>query len=400
MSSFKRREKENLNQLSLLSEAASLLLDPKAISPQLKQLNRSKAVDRLSQLNPWGRSASGRDTVWLFDNTAFKATPDGPWQAEFVAAIFKQYPDRRESEVVDKILDIANLSDTPAERAVIDKRLRPFLTDARPFTKTRIRHGGKSLQLGPAGLNGISEDILEVADNRGHTSVRAQAVAPRGMNGVLEMQTFYAGPEGWAILSDIDDTIKVTLTSDTIGIIRETFIHPPTPVAGMPELYADVQDFLPVDTPWFYLSASPYQLYPFLKGFRDRYFPPGTIIVRDPPWDSITGLIASLAFGTEEYKVDRMDKVNSWLPKRKMIVIGDSTQSDPEAYGRIYREKPGWVKLILIRKVTDIAAVGIEEKNDDKRFEEAFKGIPRHVWHVFEEPRECLRIIKDAVRRG
>lgn len=65
-----------------------------------------------------------------------------------------------------------------------------------------------------------------------------------------------------------------------------------------------------------------------------------------------------------------------------------------------YREKPGWIKLILIRKVTDIAAVGIEEKNDDKRFEEAFKGIPRHVWHVFEEPRECLRIIKDAVRRG
>ena len=30
-----------------------------------------------------------------------------------------------------------------------------------------------------------------------------------------------------------------------------------------------------------------------------------------------------------------MKKINSWLPKRKMICIGDSTQSDPEAYGEM-----------------------------------------------------------------
>jgi hypothetical protein len=56
--------------------------------------------------------------------------------------------------------------------------------------------------------------------------------------------------------------------------------------------------------------------------------------------------------------------------------------------------------LILIRKVTDIAAVGIQEKNDPKRFEDAFQGIPTDAWHVFEKPEECYQIIKDAVAKN
>lgn len=103
----------------------------------------------------------------------------------------------------------------------------------------------------------------------------------------------------------------------------------------MPELYSEVKDFLDQDTPWFYLSASPYNLYPFLKQFRDRYLPRGTLILRDFSWKTVAGLLSALTIGTEEYKTDRMKKINSWFPRRKMIVIGDSTQSDPEAYGEM-----------------------------------------------------------------
>lgn len=125
------------------------------------------------------------------------------------------------------------------------------------------------------------------------------------------------------------------MTSDPIGILRETFANAPKPVAGMPELYAQIRELLPADSPWFYLSASPYNLYPFLRSFRDAYYPPGTIILRDASWRTIAGLLSALTLGTEEYKTDRMKKVHGWLPKRKMICIGDSTQSDPEAYGEM-----------------------------------------------------------------
>lgn len=104
----------------------------------------------------------------------------------------------------------------------------------------------------------------------------------------------------------------------------------------MPELYAYLQTLISPASPWFYLSASPYNLYPFLSQFREQYFPQGTLILRDASWMNLAGLLSNLTLGTEEYKVDRMHKVNSWLPKRKMVLIGDSTQADPEAYGEMY----------------------------------------------------------------
>lgn len=104
----------------------------------------------------------------------------------------------------------------------------------------------------------------------------------------------------------------------------------------MAELFSDIVSSLPKDSPWFYLSASPYNLYPFLREFRENFkFPGGTMILRDSSWRTVSGLLTALTMGTEEYKADRMKKINSWLPKRKMIVFGDSTQSDPEAYGEM-----------------------------------------------------------------
>lgn len=64
-----------------------------------------------------------------------------------------------------------------------------------------------------------------------------------------------------------------------------------------------------------------------------------------------------------------------------------------------YRTVPGWIKLILIRKATDVAAVGIDEKNDPERFERAFEEVPKEAWHVFEDPRECAEIIKATIGR-
>lgn len=56
--------------------------------------------------------------------------------------------------------------------------------------------------------------------------------------------------------------------------------------------------------------------------------------------------------------------------------------------------------MILIRKATDVAQFGIDEKNEPERFEKAFKDIPRDAWHVFEDPSECAQIIKDAMKRS
>lgn len=165
----------------------------------------------------------------------------------------------------------------------------------------------------------------------------------------------------------------------------------------MPELYARVHKLLGPQAPFFYLSASPYNLYPFLRGFREQHYPFGELILRDASWLTVPGLLSDLTLGTEDYKTDRIRKIHGWLPRKKVICLGDSTQTDPEAYGDTFRAFPGWVRVILIRKVTDIAELGLEEKNAPERFEKAFAGVPRDVWHVFEDPAELYQIIEDAV---
>ena len=62
------------------------------------------------------------------------------------------------------------------------------------------------------------------------------------------------------------------------------------------------------------------------------------------------------------------------------------------------RKNPGWVKLVLIRKVTDIASIGIVQKNEPERFEKAFAGVPKDVWRVFEGPEECYGLVDELIK--
>ncbi|UKZ73410.1 hypothetical protein TrVFT333_001057 [Trichoderma virens FT-333] len=349
------------------------LVNPKTSTPY--QFSVSNVLNEISTWNPFAKAIVKGDVVWLFDNTAFKAAEHEPWQAEFIMAVFEAEPKCTVADIVAGIASAVGLADDAEERKTIEERLLPFLWDIQAARTTTVSQGASF-------------------------TTKKTTLNIEGVEGVLSMETHFAAPEGWGIISDIDDTIKITTTSDPIGILKETFINPPSPVPGMPELYAGIKSFLPHNTPWFYLSASPYNLYPFLKGFRDTYYPPGTFILRDSSWKTVSGLLSSLTMGTEEYKVDRMKKINSWLPKRKLIVFGDSTQSDPEAYGEIYRKFPGWIRMIFIRKDTDSAAFGLAEKNEPQRFEKAFTGIPRDAWHVFENPDECLDLVKNAVKRN
>ena len=111
----------------------------------------------------------------------------------------------------------------------------------------------------------------------------------------------------------------------------------------------------------------------------------------------LAGFLKSLTQGTEDYKASRMQKIHSWLPHRKVLCVGDSTQSDPEAYGDIYRAHPGWVKAIFIRKVTDVDGMEKTNKNDPARFERAFRQVPHDIWKVFEKASELYAAV-DALQ--
>ncbi|KAF2266441.1 actin filament organization protein-like protein App1-like protein [Lojkania enalia] len=325
-----------------------------------------------------------KDVVWLLDNTAYQ-NRIGRWKAEFVAAYFVRDSGKELGEVVAWISDKLGLADDDEACATVAERVQPLMDQILPAHAVMLDLQGIQVKLGPSGRDGISTDELAIPGYRykdGET-MTSKAVEAKA----TPVTTTFATAKGWAVISDVDDTIKKTLTSSPIGILKTTFVEEPEPIHGMPELYRHLVQKLD-NPPFWYLSASPYNLYPFLREFREAYYPPGTMILRDASWMNLAGFLANLTQGTENYKVDRMEKVHEWFPKRKFICIGDSTQSDPEAYGQIYRKYPKWIGAIFIRKVTGVEGMDEERKNKPTRFEAAFTDVPNSIWHIFEHPDE------------
>ncbi|KAL8858365.1 MAG: hypothetical protein Q9178_005046 [Gyalolechia marmorata] len=341
------------------------------------------------------------ESVWLFDNTAYRPihpyphSPQ-PWQASLSAAFFKKGTGKDVSKVVADIADKVGLKETGSEEErergerTIAERLQPFVDVVAPARWVEVKlPNGKVQRLGPGGRSGTSQQIVTLGAGHSNGQVaETDAVRPE-LTPHGPMFTTFAEPE------DIDDTVKVTLTPSPVGILRTTFLSAPTVIESMPALYTHIQSLL--SPTWFYLSASPYNLYPFLRGFLHANFPKGTILLRDASWMDLSGFFTSLTQGTEAYKTERMEMVHSWLPKRKVLCVGDSTQSDPEAYGNIYRKYNGWVKKIFIRKVTDVAEMDDQDKNSPERFEKAFRDVPKDVWQVFEDPNDLYAAV-DALK--
>jgi phosphatidate phosphatase APP1 len=353
--------------------------------------------------------------VWLFDNTAYRAESEHPtsppWHAEVVACVFTSPREdidigKHVAEVADAIGLDGKMGTDPEIEARIVARLQPFLYAVVPHhsmvLEVPVTPSNTSiiqrLSLAPTDQDGMSQKtVVAIPQTVQEGTVLHPFVAGLAQQkGLASMETRLVGPQGWLVISDIDDSIKYTHTSEWSGILRTTFVEEPRPIAGMPACYAHVHQQL--NPAWVYLSASPYNLYPFLRQFLRSFYHPGTLMLRETSWKDLSSLEKLWTEGIHAYKQGRMDQIHRWLPKRKVLCVGDSTQSDPEAYGMIYRKYPGWIKAIFIRRVTDIPHM--EQKNLDVRFQTAFRDVPQDVWKVFDDPEELYALIDSLKQKG
>ena len=174
-----------------------------------------------------------KDYVWLLDNTAYQNRL-GRWKAEYVAAYFVKNSGKDLSAVVGWIADKVGGVDERAE-ATIEKRIQPLLDQILPAHAVTIDLQGMHVRLGPSDRHGISADELAIP---GAGYKDGQVIVSRAVNAdATPVNTTFASAKGWAVISDVDDTIKKTLTSSPVGILKTTFIDEPEPIKGMPELY-------------------------------------------------------------------------------------------------------------------------------------------------------------------
>ena len=180
------------------------------------------------------------------------------------------------------------------------------------------------------------------------------------------------------MISDIDDTIKITEVRDRHAALRNTFLREFQAVPGMAEFYQTLgrSNHAAVH----YISASPQQLYEPLAAFvRSNGFPAGTFTLKEFRWKDKS--FFSLFANPEQYKSGVIEPLMKQFPNRKFILIGDSGERDPEIYARLAREYPQQIARIFIRDVTGEPAAS-------ERYVKAFRDVPPERWQVFRVPDE------------
>lgn len=210
------------------------------------------------------------------------------------------------------------------------------------------------------------------------------------------------------IISDIDDTILETgVTGGVRSLVRNwkrVMAQMPSdrvPVPGASSLLAalggapadNTELASPIDPatpearvrPVFYVSSSPWNLFSYLVTFkRERGLPLGPVMLRD--WGFNRETLGSEGHGS--HKEEAIQRIFETFPHLQFALIGDDTQKDLTAFGRIAREFPGRIAAVFIRAVTG-APLNNEELHALDTFERL--GVPYWSGSDYAEAKRFLR---------
>jgi len=156
----------------------------------------------------------------------------------------------------------------------------------------------------------------------------------------------------FGVISDLDDTVIVTNVTNrlkmllTVALLNE---HTRLPFKGVAAFYQALQNGASgsENNPIFYVSSSPWNLYPPLTEFlRIHNIPLGTLFLKD------FGNHTVFSPGEQQsHKIKSIETILDAYPRLPFVLIGDSGEKDPEIYREIlgkYRER---IRVIYIRSI-------------------------------------------------
>ncbi|MGH9943858.1 MAG: phosphatidate phosphatase App1 family protein [Pyrinomonadaceae bacterium] len=224
-------------------------------------------------------------------------------------------------------------------------------------------------------LNGLIFEDLKLPDEKVRRLLERQGAAAgdqwlrlraesNGVEGLGRVRVMMEA-RGLSIVSDVDDTIKVTeVPAGKKIVLRNTFLREYEYVPEMLARYGRVGQTYPGydGVAFHYVSGSPWQMYRLLAEFliESSGFPAGTFHMKsmrknilDPDsWRDIKNFIAGRE-ATLEQKLHQIKTLMRTLPERDFVLIGDSGERDPEVFRAIRDDKDlgPRVKEIIIRDV-------------------------------------------------
>jgi phosphatidate phosphatase APP1 len=156
------------------------------------------------------------------------------------------------------------------------------------------------------------------------------------------------------IISDIDDTVIQSRVSSFLQAARTVMLgnaRTRLPFPGVAAFYRSLREGATGSeaNPIFYVSSSPWNIHDVIAEFMElQHIPKGPVILRD--WDVNVGALSSSRHF--DHKGVAIRKILDLYPSLPFILVGDSSQHDPEIYRQIVNEYPGRINAIYIRDVT------------------------------------------------
>ncbi len=236
-------------------------------------------------------------------------------------------------------------------------RISPLASDNEGKEKIIIELGDKKYTMSASTDGGrISESITlsnfeaqKLAED-GWITYNTTAKDGRKFFGKIQL----VPPVGKSVISDIDDTIKITgIVEGKKTVLKNSFINPPQACPGMSQTYQKMQQS---EIVFHYLTGSPWQMFDFLNNFRQsNSFPAGSFNMKEfrinPLSSEFWEAIAKEA--TIDQKKTAIKEIIESYPHRQFILIGDSGEKDPEIYAWAVHAYNPQISEVLIRNITN-----------------------------------------------
>jgi phosphatidate phosphatase APP1 len=317
------------------------------------------------------------DEQILFFPAIAQLSPDGnTWTAEIRGCVFENEERRYTLALLLKTLDWKGVQLTPEEQSRLQQRARLFMVDNQRGKNITADINGKRTTFPRTGADGVFRGSVtfpaQGLPNQDGASVRIRALLATGDSRSFGGTIYLLQPTGTLVVSDIDDTIKLTGIGNTRDVLRSTLIDEFRPTPGTPALFQSVSR---QGAAFIYLSASPWQLYPPLSEFlKDAGFPQGAFVLKDFRVKDKTR--SNLHQSPWDYKIPRLEYLMKQYPQRKFVLVGDAGEQDPEIYAECARLHPGRVVRVLIRDP--------KGQLSPARKERVARGLPPGTFESFE----------------
>jgi len=323
----------------------------------------------------------GDEEIVFFPGLAWRVPGSRLWQLEIRGCVYEPESRHLALGLLRRALELKGVEIDEARARLLTSRARGFMVDHEGGRRVVVKIGSQSFNLGRCAKDGTFERLVTVPDEvvgaAGNGEVLAfSAVVPGGDARRFRGELVLVPESGLLVVSDIDDTIKVTDVRDRNAMLRRTFLEPMEPVPGMAELYRSWAD--KEQAKFCYLSGGPWQLVlPLLDFRRSAGFPPGGFYLRRLRWNGAAAL--DFLAAPRAHKQQVLESLFQRFPRHRFVLVGDSGEQDPEIYAGIARRYRDRVVGIWIRDVTGEGA-------DAERYQALRDGLSDGQFQVFKEP--------------